>query len=155
MPLPDFGSCFPTGYSSANGVFGLYISGAGQFNQGKQGTVEQRQINLVDNLSVTAGQPPIEVRRGLSLARPFTSPFSYQQYRAILRNDGRAGRSAFGNGGVRQACFPHRNALLSQNFSLYGQDTWRVRPRFTMTYGLRWDVNPPLKGKNAANDPSL
>ena len=25
--------------------------------------------------------------------------------------------------------------------------------RFTLTYGLRWDVNPPLKGKNAANDP--
>src|SRR5262249_44484566 len=24
---------------------------------------------------------------------------------------------------------------------------------FTVTYGLRWDVNPPLEGKNAANDP--
>ena len=45
------------------------------------------------------------------------------------------------------------NALLSQNFSLYGQDTWKITPRFTLTYGLRWDVNPPLKGKNAANDP--
>ena len=22
-----------------------------------------------------------------------------------------------------------------------------------MTYGLRWDINPPLEGKNAANDP--
>src|SRR4029077_4318512 len=25
--------------------------------------------------------------------------------------------------------------------------------RFTLTYGLRWDINPPLKGKNLANDP--
>src|SRR5262245_53719316 len=45
------------------------------------------------------------------------------------------------------------NALLSQNFSLYGQDTWRITPRLTATYGLRWDVNPALKGKNDANDP--
>src|SRR5262249_38220349 len=45
------------------------------------------------------------------------------------------------------------NALLSQNFSLFGQDTWKITPRFTLTYGLRWDVNPPIRGKNAANDP--
>src|SRR5262249_40947414 len=36
---------------------------------------------------------------------------------------------------------------------IYGQDTWKITPRFTLTYGLRWDVNPPLKGKDAANDP--
>jgi hypothetical protein len=38
------------------------------------------------------------------------------------------------------------DALLSHNFSAYGQDTWRVTPRLTLTHGLRWDVNPPLKG---------
>lgn len=28
------------------------------------------------------------------------------------------------------------------NFSAFVQDTWRLRPRFTLTYGLRWEVNP-------------
>src|SRR5262249_28828736 len=45
------------------------------------------------------------------------------------------------------------SSLLSRNFSLYGQDTWRITPRLTVTYGLRWDVNPAIKGKNDANDP--
>ena len=37
--------------------------------------------------------------------------------------------------------------------SLFGQDTWRLTPRLTLTYGLRWDINPALKGKNLANQP--
>ena len=28
-----------------------------------------------------------------------------------------------------------------------------MTPRLTLTYGLRWDVNPPLKGKNLSNQP--
>ena len=28
------------------------------------------------------------------------------------------------------------------NYSIYVQDTWAATPRFTLTYGLRWDYNP-------------
>jgi hypothetical protein len=33
------------------------------------------------------------------------------------------------------------------NFSLYGQDAWRVRAGLTLTYGLRWEVNPAPTGE--------
>ena len=29
-----------------------------------------------------------------------------------------------------------------QNFSAYFQDVWKTPPRLTLTYGLRWEVNP-------------
>jgi outer membrane receptor protein involved in Fe transport len=45
------------------------------------------------------------------------------------------------------------DAMLSRNLSLYGQDSWKIKSRLTLIYGLRWDVNPPLKGKNLSNDP--
>jgi hypothetical protein len=37
----------------------------------------------------------------------------------------------------------------SPNYSLYSQDTWKVFPRLSLTYGVRWDYNPPGKAAGA------
>jgi hypothetical protein len=35
-------------------------------------------------------------------------------------------------------------AISRNNFSLYFEDAWKVRPRFTLSYGLRWDLYQPI-----------
>jgi hypothetical protein len=40
----------------------------------------------------------------------------------------------------------HISAVLKE-ISLFAQDTWRVKPRLTATFGLRWEISPaPLPG---------
>ncbi|HEY0730323.1 MAG TPA: TonB-dependent receptor, partial [Pyrinomonadaceae bacterium] len=84
---------------------------------------------------------------------PFSSPAAYRQFAAFSGVNTAPGGALSGVALLAQSSSFQTNALLSQNFSLFGQDTWKITPRLTITYGMRWDVNPALKGKNSDNDP--
>lgn len=152
VPLPD-SMLFPDPFTSADSLFLLIVGGAGQYAQGKQGVNEQRQINLLDNLSVIKSSHQLKFGVDYRWLAPFTSPFSYRPFFFFSGVTANPGGALSGTVSFAQPTASQSSALLSQNFSLYGQDTWKITPRVTLTYGLRWDVNPPLKGKNSENDP--
>jgi Carboxypeptidase regulatory-like domain len=160
VPLPD-SALFPSGYSPSNSQFELFILGSGEFAQGKEGTDEQRQINLIDNVSLVKESHQLKFGVDYRWLSPFSSPSAYIQFaeftgvttcltQPCTETPGDAlSDTAYG-------AFVHAlqsDKLLSHNFSVYGQDIWKLTPRLTCTYGLRWDINPPLKGKNLANQP--
>lgn len=148
VPLTD-SFLFPSGITSANGTFLFIVLGVGQYVQGKQGTTEQRQVNLIDNLSLTKGSHQMKFGADYRWLAPFSSPAAYHQFAAFSGVPGALTGTAL----LAQSSSFQTNALVSQNFSLFGQDTWKITPQLTITYGLRWDVNPALKGKNRDNDP--
>jgi hypothetical protein len=154
VPLPD-SILFPSGFSSMNSSFTFTIVGAGQFADGNFGTDEQRQLNLVDNLSVIKAGHQLKFGVDYGWLAPFSSRGPYGQL-AEFSGMSTAPGGALSNPTIAliaESLAHESDALLSQNISFYGQDTWKITPKLTLLYGLRWDVNPPLKGKNRANDP--
>ncbi len=98
----------------------------------------QHQLNFVDTLSKTLGAHQlkfgVDYRRITPFENPGTQvagvPFSWA---SIL-------------GGYMDLAINITGVPLTihdDNWSFFGQDTWRVRPHLTLTYGLRWDINTP------------
>jgi Carboxypeptidase regulatory-like domain/TonB dependent receptor len=158
VPLSD-SALFPPGYSSSDAGFLLYMTGAGEYGQGKLATDEQRQFNFLDNLSVTHGSHQMKFGVDYRWLSPFSSPFRYRQYDQFsgvvcpALPTSCAGYAPSGSVAIAESTAWQSDTLRSRNLSLYGQDTWKATPRLTLTYGLRWDLNPPLKGSNLANQP--
>jgi Carboxypeptidase regulatory-like domain/TonB dependent receptor len=151
-PLPD-SALFPPGFSSKNSDFLFYVSGIGEYALGRQATDEQRQVNLVDNLSIAKGGHQMKFGVDYRWLSPFVSPLAYGTFTEFTGMGTTTGGALSGTAAFADVAVFQADALLEHNFSFYGQDTWKLNPRLTLTYGLRWDINPPLKGKNLENQP--
>ena len=152
VPLQD-SALFPSSHSSANGLFEVFIIPAGEYAQGKNATDEQRQVNVTDNIATVRAHHQLKFGVDYRWLSPFTSAAAYQQFAEFTDMSTNSGGALSGAaaGVFVQAYQPV--ALLARNLSLYGQDTWEVTPRLTVTYGVRWELNPAVKGKNLANQP--
>jgi outer membrane receptor protein involved in Fe transport len=131
---------FPNGYTAQNGLFNFYLYalniGVG-LSAGHNARNLQRQINLVDDLSVQKGTHALKFGFDFRRLAPVTSPPAYRQEAFFLdMSAATSGNSDFGFVFSNEAV-----SLAFRSLSAFMQDTWRVRPRLTLTYGLRWDLD--------------
>jgi hypothetical protein len=107
----------------------------------------QRQINLVDNFSVVQGGHQLKFGVDYRRLYPFFNPLQFG-LTAIFSTAARVQSGTAQYTRAAQDAF----VLYFNNFSLYGQDTWKINKRTTLTYGLRWELVPPPHGAKG-NEP--
>jgi len=122
-----------------------YTDSTGGVREGIFAANVQRQLNFVDNFSLT--EATHQLKFGVDWRR--LTPTSHFAPNSILTfnnaySDLQAGAlesfSVGSDTGVTN--------LLINNYSLFAQDTWSTTNKLTLTYGLRWEINPPPTATN-------
>lgn len=144
---PDAASLFPSFAEPDKSLLIVNIGGIPSVFFGINNVNIQRQVNLVDNFSVVADAHQLKFGIDYRRLSPTTGPQEYLQTASFTT--GLTGNRGVLSGVANSATVGATDsvAYVFNNFSAYGQDTWRATPRLTLTYGLRWEVNPPPKGK--------
>jgi len=138
----------PAGVTAETGDFSMNVLGLTGYSIASRSGNTQEQINVVNSLSKLVGTH--QYKFGLDYRRIMPTN-ERKPYSASVTFDG----LSTDEGGLLSGTAT--NAIVSSNltevypsytnFSAYFQDTWRATERTTLTYGARWDVNPPPRAR--------
>ena len=139
--LPDRSMFIPAAFEPGKTHFRFALNGFPAplvFSYGNFAENETRQLSFSDNLSFSAGRHEIRLgfdyRRLSPTLRASGYGISYDFNSVEAISDGTANRVSF-----------YENPNVRTNVlwvSSYIQDNWNVAPRFNLTYGVRWEINP-------------
>jgi hypothetical protein len=149
VPLTD-SQVFPAGVTNTTGAFTLNIIGVANYAYGSTSANNQQMMNVVDSVTKVSGKH--HFKAGIDYRyiwqniyrKPYTESVSFnglQPTTTITVNNNYSFLSGIAlNSQVSSnvtAVYP-----TYTNVSAYGEDMWRATDRTTLTYGLRWDLNP-------------
>jgi hypothetical protein len=108
-----------------------------EVRQGTTSSNAQRQLNFVDTFSWAVGVHQLKFGIDYRRLRPnYLENTGYGLFPSY-------GDLIAGTAGEVLLTAGDPFSVTENNYSLFGQDTWRVKSSLTLTYGLRWEINTP------------
>jgi outer membrane receptor protein involved in Fe transport len=142
--IPDDSVFFPPSIVRQDSVYGFSLGNGSSFFVGRDIHNLQRQVNLVDNWSILKHDHALKF--GIDYRRLFPV-YGQRRYNQLANFNGVTGALTATASSV-SIVTQDQVSLIFTNLSAFAQDTWRVTPRLTLTYGVRWEMNPSPSGKD-------
>jgi hypothetical protein len=129
----------PSPLNSSNSLFGAFLFSLqhGEILTGPTVRNVQHQTNFIDTLTVQTGSHNIKAGIDFRRLNPVFQPFLYLQSGIFFSLDEAQ------NGISANTILQSRtdSTIVFKNLGVFVQDAWRVVPRLTITYGVRWDTD--------------
>jgi Carboxypeptidase regulatory-like domain len=132
-------------YNVSTSVFAFFFNDdTTDYYVGNDATNHQRQLNYVDTLSWTKGRHTFKFGADIRHLtptngyRPWDIGYDFDSVQELVTTqiptNGYANVDTYDTSVLRP---------VFNDVSFFAQDSWQVKPRLTLNYGLRWDYDPP------------
>lgn len=152
--VPPSSSLYPSFTSRDNGYIYIELNAAGSntISDGLFSDNRQTQWNAVDTLSYSRHGHSLKFGVDYRRLSPVSNSGNYK--RSFLPDN----MADLVNNRPTAATIVAPQFILRpvyRNFSAFAQDTWRLSPRLTLTYGIRYEVNPSPSEQNGHLPPTV
>jgi len=136
---------FPAG-TSAKGGEGVFVTFDGlEAVLGNDSRNRTSQWNIVDDLVFVKGKH--QLKFGADYRRLLLD-YGGQAFEPIYFSTDVQSFASTGTASFFEGFAVERSRILFPAFSAYAQDQWSIRRRLTLTYGVRWELNPSPSGQD-------
>ena len=133
--------------ASAGFFLGVFLPGISPPNltQGRSIGNRQKQLNFTGNLSYTASSH--QFKFGFDI-RPMLPTAAFREYGVSYNFGSISNAINLGTATVSLQSLAPQASMSFPTYSFFAQDNWRVSPKLTINYGLRWELIPPPSGRS-------